>query len=133
MCSCFTWVSMQSHLVMNTIQGALPGTTVKSKNAPQYLYTALFNGQIPMTALSKLAWVCGRPLAGIAGLNPAGVHRCLFLVVVVCCQAEVFATGRQLVQRNPTECVSVCDREASTRLPWSTTGCSALKKSILVH
>jgi hypothetical protein len=36
------------------------------------------------------------------------------LVSVVCCQVEVSATGRSLVQRSPTECgVSECDREAS--------------------
>ena len=39
------------------------------------------------------AWVCGRPLAGIAGSNPAGGHGCLSLVSVVCCQVEVSATG----------------------------------------
>jgi hypothetical protein len=35
---------------------------------------------------------------------------------------EVSATGRLLVQKNPTECgVSECDREASTmRRPWPT-------------
>jgi hypothetical protein len=49
------------------------------------------------------AWVCGRLLAGIAGLNSAGgMDVCL--VNVVCCQAEVSATGRSLVQRSPTEC-----------------------------
>jgi len=81
-----------------------------------------------VAALSKLAWDCGRSLAGIAGLNPAGEHGSLSLVSVVCCQAEVFATGRSLVQRNPTECVSDCDREASTRLSWSTKGCCAVDK-----
>ena len=41
---------------------------------------------------------------------------------VVCCQGEVSAASRSLVQRSPTECgVSECDREASTmRRPWST-------------
>jgi hypothetical protein len=37
-----------------------------------------------VVALSK-EWVCGRSFAGIAGLNPAGVHGCLSLVNVVCC------------------------------------------------
>jgi hypothetical protein len=38
---------------------------------------------------------------------------CLSVVSVVCCQVEVSATGRSLVQRIPTECVvSECDREA---------------------
>ena len=33
---------------------------------------------------------------------------------VVCCQVDVSATGRSLIQRSPTECgVSECDRGAS--------------------
>jgi hypothetical protein len=36
-------------------------------------------------------------------------HRCLFLVSVVCCQVEVSATGRSLLQRSPTDCnMSLC-------------------------
>ena len=35
----------------------------------------------------------------------------MFLVSVVCCQAEASASGRSLVQRSPTVCsVSKCDR-----------------------
>jgi hypothetical protein len=38
------------------------------------------------------------------------------VVIIVCCQVEVSATGWSLVQRSPTECgVSECDREASTK------------------
>ena len=34
---------------------------------------------------------------------------CLSVVSVMCCQAEVSATGCSLIQRSPTECaVSVC-------------------------
>ena len=45
-------------------------------------------------------------------------------VNVVCCQVEVSASGRSLVQRNTTERgVSVCDREASImNSPWTTRG-----------
>jgi len=45
----------------------------------------------------------------------------------VCCQVEVSATSRSLVQRSSTECgVSECDREASImRKPWPTRGCCA--------
>jgi hypothetical protein len=48
-------------------------------------------------------------------------------VSVLCCQVEVSATGRSLVQRGPTECcLSECDCEASTvRRPWPTGGCCA--------
>jgi hypothetical protein len=52
------------------------------------------------------------------------------VVNVVCCQAEVSASGRSLVQKSPTECgVCGCDREYSTvRRPWPTGGPSALVK-----
>ena len=36
------------------------------------------------------------------------------VVIVVCCQIEVCASSRSLVQRSPTDCgVSECDFEAS--------------------
>jgi hypothetical protein len=59
-------------------------------------------------------------------------HGCLSLVIVVCCQVEVSATGWSLVNRSPTDCsVSKCDREASiTRRPWPTRVCEAVKKNI---
>ena len=44
------------------------------------------------TARSK-TWVCGGSLAGVAGSNPARRHRYLSIVIVVCCQVEVSATG----------------------------------------
>ena len=44
-----------------------------------------------MTARSK-AWVCGQSFAGNVGSNPAG-HGCLSLVIAVCCQVEVSASG----------------------------------------
>jgi len=49
-------------------------------------------------------------------------HGCVSLVSIVCCQVEVSATGRSLVQRSPTECgVFECDPETTTaRRPWST-------------
>jgi hypothetical protein len=35
----------------------------------------------------------------------------VFLLWVICCQVEVSATGRSLVERSPTDCgcVTVCD------------------------
>jgi hypothetical protein len=58
---------------------------------------------IPVAARSK-AWVCGRSLAGIANLNPAGVW---ISVVCKCCpvHVEVFATG--LIPR-PGDSCRVC-------------------------
>jgi len=38
-------------------------------------------------------WVYGRSLAGIVDLNPAGGNGCLSVLIVVCCQVEVSATG----------------------------------------
>ena len=53
-------------------------------------------------------WYCG--------LKSCRGHGCLSLVSVVCCQVEVSATGRSLVQRSPTECgVPERGREASRR------------------
>ena len=66
-----------------------------------------------VVALSK-AWVCRHLLPGIMGLNPAGGNGCLSLVSVVCCQIEVCATSRSLVQSSPTHCgVTGCDLETS--------------------
>jgi hypothetical protein len=53
-------------------------------------------------AAPSKAWVYGRSLAGIAGSNPAG-GRDMSLASVVCCQVEIYATGRSLVRRSPTE------------------------------
>ena len=61
--------------------------------------------------LHSAPWVCSRLIAGVVVSNPAGGNGCLSLVSVVCCQVEGSATGRSLVQRNPTVCgVAECDR-----------------------
>jgi hypothetical protein len=67
---------------------------------------------IPVAERSR-AWVCGRLLAGNAGSNPVKVMN-LSLLSVVCCQVEVSANGRSLVQVSPLECgvFDECDREA---------------------
>ena len=56
-----------------------------------------------MAARSK-AWFCGRLLAGIVGLNPAGWHGYLSVVIVMCCLVEASATSLLLIQRSTTEC-----------------------------
>jgi len=56
----------------------------------------------PVAAQSN-AWVCGCSLAGIVVSNPAGCVDVLSLVRVMCCQVEVSATRRSLVQSS-TEC-----------------------------
>ena len=85
---------------------------------------------IPVVAPSK-ARVCGRSLAGIASSNPAGgMDVSLSIVSVACCQVEVCATGRLLVQRSPTKSVvSECDLETSIiRRPRPIEGCWVIKK-----
>ena len=79
---------------------------------------------IPVAARSK-AWVCSRSLTGIAVSNSARGHGCLSVVSVVCCQVEVSAMDRSLVQRSPTDCgVSEDDSEGSiTRRTWNTRVC----------
>ena len=54
----------------------------------------------------------------------------LSLVSVVCCQVEVYATGRLLVQRSPTESgVSECNLETLIiRRTRPIEGCWAIKK-----
>jgi len=64
---------------------------------------------IPVAVNSKM-WVCGRSLSGIPCSNPVEGHGCLSVVSIVCCYVKVSATGRSLVQRSPTECISVTDR-----------------------
>ena len=55
------------------------------------------------------ASVCFSSDAGIVGSNRTGGHGCLSVVIVVCCQVEVSATSRSLVQRIPTDCdASLC-------------------------
>jgi len=53
-------------------------------------------------------------MLGLRVRIPPG-HGCLSLSSIVCCQVEVSATGRSLVQGSPTKCgVSECDFETST-------------------
>jgi len=74
-----------------------------------------FNTSIPAASWS-MAWVCGRSLAGIMGLNTVGA-------VDVCCECcvlpgTVSLLARSLNQRIPTDCgVPECVHEASMRRP----------------
>jgi hypothetical protein len=73
---------------------------------------------IPLAARFK-AWFRGRLLSGIAGSNPAPEQGSLSVVIVVCCQVEVFASGLSFVQGSPTECgVSEYDREVLIMRLW---------------
>jgi hypothetical protein len=57
--------------------------------------------------------------------KPAGDMDVLYLANVVCCQVQVCASGRSLVQRSPTNYgVFECDRETSIMgRPWPNGGC----------
>ena len=68
-------------------------------------------------------WVLpGRGLCDGLITRPEESYGCLSVVSVVCCQVEVCATGRSLVQRSPTDCGAcfvVCDLETAwMRRPW---------------
>jgi hypothetical protein len=84
-----------------------------------------------LVAVRSKASVYGRSFSGIAGSNPAGGDEELSVLIVVCCQIEVSASGLSLVQRGPTECsVSECDRKASKiRRPCPTGGSRTLTKN----
>ena len=63
---------------------------------------------VPVAARSE-GKACGRSPAEIVGSNPTGGIECLYVVSVVCCQVQVSATSRSLVQRCPTDCdASLC-------------------------
>jgi hypothetical protein len=75
-------------------------------------------------------WVCG--------FESRRRHGKLSLTSVVCCQVEVCASGRSLVQRSPTGCgVSECDSEDSTvRRPCPARGFRTMvekKKNIYIY
>jgi len=91
-----------------------------------YLITSVLGWPIQVAARSEelvpAARLLGKRIESRQG------HGCLSLVSVVCCQVEVYATDRSLVQRSPTECgVPECDHEASTmRRTWPPRGCRTI-------
>jgi hypothetical protein len=81
--------------------------------------TANIRSQWPLAC-----WDCGFELSW--------GHGSLSLVIVVCCQVEVSATGRSFVQGSPTESgVPECDLETSTmRRPRPIRAVEPLKKGV---
>jgi hypothetical protein len=66
----------------------------------RYLALLIIFGPIPVVTRSQ-AWVCGHPLAGNAGLNPAeGMDACLFRMLCVV-QVQFSATSQYLVRTSP--------------------------------
>jgi len=89
-----------------------------------------------MCVLSRSRWPRGLRLGFLAAcflglrvriLPGAEMSLSLSLAIVVCCQMQVSAKGRSLVQRSPTEwVVSECDHETlTTKRPWPTRGLSS--------
>ena len=71
-------------------------------------YFSIFRKPVPVAARSK-AQGYGRSPAEIVGSNPTGDIDVCLLWVLLCCQVEVSATDRSLVQRSPTDCgASLC-------------------------
>jgi hypothetical protein len=95
-----------------------------------YIIKSKFHQPI-LVAVKSMAWVYGRSLAGIAGSNPAGGKMSVSCEYFVCCQVEVSATGRSLVQWSPTECVvSECEQGTSQRRHRPTKAVEPLEKQI---
>jgi hypothetical protein len=86
---------------------------------------------IPVAARSN-AGVCGRSLAGIAGLYPEGDTDVLSIESVMYSQVEFSASGWLLAQRSRTGYgASACDREASImRRPCPTRACRVMEKNM---
>ena len=83
----------------------IPAGAKELSPSPKLSY--LLWGTPSLLVIEHLDLTATDPRAGIAGSNPAeGMDVCLS---VVCCQVEVSATGRSLVQRSPIDCgVSLC-------------------------
>jgi hypothetical protein len=91
------------------------------------ILTVLFSDLPISVAARSMAWVCDRLFAGIVGSNPAGGMDHLSVVIGVCCEVGVSASGLSLLHRSPTDCgVSECERKALIiRRPWPSRGCCA--------
>ena len=104
----------------NRIQFWLVGSSISPMSSESYI----FIGTTLVAARSNL-WFWGISLTGIAGSKLAGSMEHLCVVNVVCCQAEVSASGWSLVEGVSTDCsASMCDRKASIiRWFWPTGNC----------
>jgi hypothetical protein len=98
------------------------------------LYNNINAAPIPLPARSK-AWKCGHLLAGIAGLNPAGVMA-VSLWGALCVVRNSYLCWVDQSSRGvlPHSFVSECDHETSiTRKPWPNRGLSRHGKLYRSH
>ena len=110
------------------------GSSNRCANATRYFSDAYSFSYPPRTQEKPIqlaerckARVCGQSLVGNARSNPAGRKD----VCAACCQVEVSATLRFLVQRSPADC-GVYDIETSRmRRPWTSLGCCTKYKKPL--
>jgi len=103
-----------------------------------YIAILLFRQFLLMSI--RTAHPSGRAFQGV-GLRPLNcwgcgfesrwVHGYLCLVIVVCCQVKVSATGRSLVQRSPTE--YEYDRRTSWKRPRPTKAVEAWRKRSMLR
>jgi len=96
-------------------------TKSRGRRLCHWVITASFSSILSFTTFRRpslvasrsKAWVCGRSLGGIWGVES---HRCLdaLLLYMLCVvKVEMSATGRSLVERSRTEwvCTTECDRK----------------------
>jgi hypothetical protein len=73
-----------------------------------FIWSILFYWFLAANSIGRAVklYVSGLSLAGFTASNTDGAWMCLSHIIAVCCQVEVSVTGRSLVQRSPTDCVS---------------------------
>jgi hypothetical protein len=114
---CYIFVLYQCRQIwelFETLQSLLNIVSFERCEIPDFISARHRSWPFPVAARSK-AWVYGRSIVRIAKSNPAGdMDISMSLVIVVCCQVEVSAIDRLLVQRSSTECcMSECDGQNS--------------------
>jgi hypothetical protein len=103
-------VKLHSLLDRSELSASSPGRFTRGENPVLAEYEVLTNNRtgtwiIADPSSHEISGGVLRPLACWDwGFESRKGHGCLSLVTVVCCQVEVFASDRSLVQRRPTEC-----------------------------
>ena len=139
---------MSDHVIARLHQLISSFSAIHSDLAPCFIKRRNYINCFLWEIAGRTSWI--RTKIYIVGANPSGHavkgvglrplacwdcrfesrqgHGYLSLMSVVCCQAEVSASGWSLVQRSPTKRgVSECDREATIMTwLWPTMGCCAM-------